>query len=79
MKITVLDAATLDGDVTFEKWEALGEVMVHKTTPAEEVIDRLKGSDVAILNKVKITADVVDGKGEPIYVKKPKGTAEQTA
>jgi len=28
---------------------------------------------------VKITADVVDGKGEPIYVKKPKGTAEQTA
>ncbi len=28
---------------------------------------------------VKITADVVDGKEEPIYVKKPKGTAEQTA
>ena len=28
---------------------------------------------------VKITADVVDGKGEPVYVKKPKGTAEQTA
>ncbi len=28
---------------------------------------------------VKITGDVVDGKGEPIYVKKPKGTAEQTA
>ena len=28
---------------------------------------------------VKITADVVDGKGEPTYVKKPKGTAEPTA
>ncbi len=28
---------------------------------------------------VKITADVVDGKGEPTYVKRPKGTAEQTA
>ena len=25
---------------------------------------------------VKITADVVDGKGEPIYVKKPKGAEE---
>jgi ATP-dependent protease Clp ATPase subunit len=28
---------------------------------------------------VKITADVVDGKGEPVYVKKHKGAAEPTA
>ena len=59
MKITVLDAATLGEDVNFEKWEALGEVTVHKTTPAEEVVNRLKGSDVAILNKVKITKEVI--------------------
>ena len=28
------------------------------------------------IDVVKITADVVDGKGEPIYVRKPKGTGE---
>lgn len=28
---------------------------------------------------VKITANVVDGKEEPVYVRRPKGTAEQTA
>lgn len=60
MKITVLDAATLGEDVTFEKWEALGELKVYNTTPANEVISRLEGSDVAILNKVKITAEVID-------------------
>ena len=59
MKITVLDAATLGSDVTFEKWEALGELEVYNTTPASEVINRIKNSDVAILNKVKITREVV--------------------
>ena len=59
MKITVLDAATLGSDVTFEKWEALGELEVYSTTPANEVVNRIKNSDVAILNKVKITREVV--------------------
>lgn len=59
MKITVLDAATLGSDVTFEKWEALGELEVYNTTPAEEVVGRIKNSDVAILNKVKITREVI--------------------
>ena len=59
MKITVLDAATLGNDVSFEKWEALGELKVYNTTPADEVVNRLHGSDVAILNKVKITNEVV--------------------
>ncbi len=59
MKITVLDAATLGEDVSFEVWENLGELEVYHTTPAEKVIERLKDSDVAILNKVKITREVV--------------------
>lgn len=59
MKITVLDAATLGSDVTFEKWEALGELTVYQTTPAHEVKNRLKDSDVAIMNKVKITKDIL--------------------
>lgn len=59
MKITVLDAATLGEDVSFEVWEALGELSIYQTTPADKVIERLKDSDVAILNKVKITREVV--------------------
>ena len=59
MKITVLDAATLGNDISFEKWEKLGELTVYNTTPAEEVINRLLDSDVAILNKVKITTEVI--------------------
>ena len=59
MKITVLDAATLGSDVTFEKWQALGALTVYNTTPENEVISRLAGSDVAILNKVKMTREVV--------------------
>ena len=31
MKITVLDAATLGNDVTFDKWQALGELTVYAT------------------------------------------------
>lgn len=59
MKITVLDAATLGEDVTFEKWEALGELTVYKSTPEDEVIPRLKDSDIAIINKVKMTDEVI--------------------
>ena len=59
MKITVLDAATLGKDVTFDKWQAFGELDLHQTTPADEVINRLKNSDVAILNKTKITKEVL--------------------
>ena len=59
MKITVLDAATLGEDITFDKWEALGELTVYKSTPENEVIPRLKDSDVAIINKVKMTEEVI--------------------
>ena len=59
MKITVLDAATLGCDISFEKWESLGELTVYNTTPAIEVVNRLSGSDIAILNKVKMTAKVI--------------------
>lgn len=59
MNITVLDAATLGEDVTFEKWEALGNLTVYKYTSASEVVPRLKDSDIAIINKVKMTDEVI--------------------
>jgi len=59
MKITVLDAATLGSDLSFDKWKALGELEVYASTPATEVVGRLENSDVAILNKVKITKEIL--------------------
>lgn len=59
MKITVLDAATLGEDITFEKWDSVGDLTVYQTTPADEVINRLKDSEVAILNKVKMTKEII--------------------
>ena len=59
MNITVLDAATLGEDVNFEKWEALGNLTVYKYTSASEVVPRLKDSDIAIINKVKMTDEVI--------------------
>ncbi len=60
MKIVVLDAATLGDDVTFEKWENLGELTVYQTTPENLVIERLKRCDTVILNKVKLTKEVLN-------------------
>lgn len=60
MKIVVLDAATLGNDITFEKWEKLGELTVYQTTPENMVIERLKNCDAVILNKVKITKEVLN-------------------
>jgi len=59
MKIAFLDALTL-GDVDFNRFEKLGEVIVYKTTKKEEVINRLKGVDIVVTNKVIIDKNVID-------------------
>ncbi len=59
MKITVLDAATLGEDLNIDLFGELGELTVYRSTSADEVIAHLEDTDVAILNKVKLTADVL--------------------
>ena len=60
MNITVLDAATLGDDITFEVWQALGNLTVYQTTQPKDIIPRLKNTDIAILNKVKITKEIIN-------------------
>ena len=57
MKITILDAATLGADMKFDMFEQLGETVVFQTTDREQVPDRIKDSDVIILNKVKLNEE----------------------
>lgn len=59
MKIVCLDAATL-GDYDLSVFEKLGSLQIYATTDKEQVIERLKDADVAMINKVIIDKDVMD-------------------
>ena len=59
MRITVLDRKTMGEDISFAPFERYGELTVYDITPAELTAERVKDAEVIILNKVKITADVI--------------------
>ncbi|MBQ9785201.1 MAG: hydroxyacid dehydrogenase [Clostridia bacterium] len=56
MKITFLDATTLGEDLTYEAFEALGEVSVYQSTSAEQFKTHAADADVLIVNKFKLNA-----------------------
>lgn len=61
MKIVVLDGFTvMQGDLTFDFLKPYGEVTVYERTEASEVIDRLKGAEIAITNKTVIDKAVME-------------------
>ena len=59
MKIVFLDAGTL-GDVSFAPIEKLGELVSYANSTAEEALERVKDCDVMIVNKVKVTPELMD-------------------
>lgn len=54
MKIVILDAKTLGGDMEFSQFDKFGEVQVYQTTSALQLEDRIKDADVIIVNKIKL-------------------------
>ena len=61
MKITILDRNTITtGDVSLAPIEALGKVKIFDTLPAEKIACAIGDSDAVIVNKAKITAEVMD-------------------
>lgn len=59
MKIVVLDGYTENpGDLSWEGFENLGELVVYDRTPKEEVIARIGDADAVIVNKTPLSADV---------------------
>jgi glycerate dehydrogenase len=54
-----LDAETM-GDTGFEELENLGHFVKYSNTSPENVLHRLKDADVAIVNKTKITAEIIE-------------------
>jgi glycerate dehydrogenase len=60
MNIVFLDAETLGQDITFEELECLGNFVKYDNTSPENVQERLKDANIAIVNKTKITAEIME-------------------
>lgn len=61
MKITVLDSASLGDDLDLSRFGKFGEVTVHRATTPENAAEHLAGAEVAVLNKVRLTAEILAG------------------
>jgi glycerate dehydrogenase len=59
MNIVFLDAETIGSDISFEELERLGNFVKYDDTSPENVPYRLKDADIAIVNKTKITAEII--------------------
>lgn len=69
MKIVVLDGyAANPGDISWEPWNDLGEVVIYDRTAPGEVVERAAGADAVLTNKVVIDATVMDRLPELRYV-----------
>ena len=61
MKLVITDALTLGNDVDLSPLEQIGEVVCYKTSTVEEARERLMDADIAIVNKVPMRAESLDG------------------
>lgn len=69
MKIVILDGYTENpGDLTWESFEALGEVSCYERTDAKQVAERIKGAEIVITNKTAITAEMMDADPQLRYI-----------
>ena len=61
MKIVVLDAATLGGDLDLSPLDALGDVVVWPGTAAGKLAERIADADITISNKLKLNRENLTG------------------
>ncbi|HIS46328.1 MAG TPA: D-2-hydroxyacid dehydrogenase [Candidatus Scybalocola faecigallinarum] len=61
MKIVILDGYTENpGDLSWEEFEALGEVTVYDRTPKEMIVERIGDAQAVITNKTPMTRQTLD-------------------
>jgi glycerate dehydrogenase len=59
MKIVILDGYTMNpGDLSWDGFDALGEVTRYDRTPADKIVERIGDSEIVITNKVPITEEI---------------------
>jgi len=60
-RIVILDGATLNpGDNPWTQIEQLGDMTLHAASAPAEIIDRIRDADVAITNKARLTAEILN-------------------
>ena len=59
MRIVFLDASTL-GAASLEPISALGDLVCYPYSSPQEALERVKEAEVLIINKVKVTAELMD-------------------
>lgn len=59
MNIVFLDAATM-GDISFAQIEQFGNLVCYPTSSPEEALERVRDCDVLIVNKVRVTPELID-------------------
>jgi glycerate dehydrogenase len=61
MHIVVLDGYTLNpGDLSWDRWQSLGECVVHDRTAAEETAARAAAADIVLTNKTVLSREVIE-------------------
>lgn len=61
MKIVILDGYTMNpGDLSWDPMNALGEVTYYEKTDDHDIVSRLEDADIAVVNKVALTAEIID-------------------
>ncbi len=69
MKIVVLDGYTLNpGDISWDGFKGLGEVVVHDRTHPDDILSRLADADAVITNKTPITRGTLDARPNIRYI-----------
>ena len=61
MKIVILDGYTENpGDLSWQGFEALGELTVYDRTPGELIVERAKDAEIVYTNKTPLTAETLE-------------------
>lgn len=69
MKIVVLDGYVLNpGDLSWEGIKELGDCIIYDRTSAEQTLERSKGADVLITNKVVLNKEIIEKLPELKYI-----------
>lgn len=61
MKIVVLDRETLGGNISFERFKEVGEVVIYDRTPDKDLEKRISDCDVIVTNKIKLNEKTLNG------------------
>ncbi len=69
MKIVILDAYTSNpGDLSWDKFEALGDFTAYDYTAPEQTAERMADADAVITNKTVITREAIEGAKNLKYI-----------